>query len=41
VLTNNENLDNFKSVTGERVPVDTFTYDQIPDKFTKVDKLQG
>jgi ribose transport system substrate-binding protein len=41
VLTNNENLDNFKGVTGERIPVDTFSFDQIPDKFTRVDKLQG
>ena len=41
VLTNNENLDQFKNVTGERIPVDTFTYEQIPDAFTRVDKLQG
>jgi len=41
VLVNNENIDNFKDVTGERIPVDTFTYEQIPDVFKKVDKLQG
>jgi ribose transport system substrate-binding protein len=41
VLTNNENIDNFKDVKGERIPVDTFTFDQIPDAFTRVDKLAG
>lgn len=41
VLTNNENIDNFKDVKGERIPVDTFAYDQIPEVFTRVDKLPG
>lgn len=41
VLTTNENIDNFKDVKGERIPVDTFTFDQIPGAFTKTDKLPG
>jgi len=41
VLTNNENIDSFKDVTGERIPVDKFTFEQIPGAFTRVGKLQG
>jgi ribose transport system substrate-binding protein len=41
VLTTDENIDNFKDVVGERIPVDTFSFEQIPGAFTKVDKLPG
>ncbi len=41
VLTTNENIDNFKNVKGERIPVDTFTFEQIPGAFTPTDKLPG
>ena len=41
VPTTNENIDNFKDVTGERVPMQTFTFEQIPSVFTRTDKLPG
>lgn len=41
VLTTDENIDSFAQVTGERIPVQTFTFDQIPDVFTRTDKLPG
>jgi ribose transport system substrate-binding protein len=41
ILTTNENIDNFKDVKGERIPVDTFTFEDIPGKLTPVDKLPG
>jgi len=41
VLTTNENIDTFKEVRGERIPVDKFTYEQIPSVFTRVEKLPG
>lgn len=41
VLVNNENLDKFKDVKGERIPVDKFTFEQIPGAFTRVDRLPG
>lgn len=41
VLTNNENLDGYKDVTGERIPVQTFTYEQVPEVFQRTDKLPG
>jgi ribose transport system substrate-binding protein len=41
VLTTNENIDNFKDVKGERIPVHTFSYEQIPEMFKRVDKLPG
>jgi ribose transport system substrate-binding protein len=40
VPTNNENLDRY-SATGEQVPMQTFTFDQIPSVFTRTDKLPG
>lgn len=41
ILTTDENIDNFKDVVGERIPVDTFTFEQIPGAFTPVEKLPG
>ena len=41
VLTTNENIDSFADVTGERIPVQKFTFDQIPDVFTRTEKLPG
>jgi ribose transport system substrate-binding protein len=41
VLTTNENIDNFKDVRGERIPVDTFTSEQIPGAFQRTEKLPG
>jgi ribose transport system substrate-binding protein len=41
VLTNNENLDSFGDVKGERIPVTQYKFEEIPGIFTKVDKLQG
>jgi ribose transport system substrate-binding protein len=40
VPTNNENLDSY-SATGEQVPMQTFTFEQIPSVFTRTDKLPG
>lgn len=40
VPTNNENLDSY-SATGEQVPMQTFTFEQIPNVFTRTDKLPG
>ena len=40
VPTNNENLDSYKA-TGEQVPMQTFTFEQIPSVFTRTDKLPG
>jgi len=41
VLTTNENIDNFKGVSGERIPVDTFSFEQVPGVFKRIDKLPG
>lgn len=41
VLTTNETIDKFKDVKGQRVPVDTFTFDQVPGAFKQADKLAG
>ncbi len=41
ILTTDENIDNFKNVSGERIPVNKFTYEQIPGVFTQVAKLPG
>ena len=41
VRTTDENIDSFKDVTGERIPVQTFTFEQIPEVFTRTDKLPG
>ena len=40
-LTNNENLDDYADVTGERIPVQIFKFDQIPGVFTRTEKLPG
>jgi ribose transport system substrate-binding protein len=41
VITNNDNLDEYADVTGERIPVQIFTFDQIPGVFTQTEKLPG
>jgi ribose transport system substrate-binding protein len=41
VLTTNDNLDSFGDVSGERIPVTHYTYEEIPGIFTQVDQLQG
>jgi ribose transport system substrate-binding protein len=41
VITNNENLDQYADVTGERIPVQVFAFDEIPGVFTRTDKLPG
>jgi ribose transport system substrate-binding protein len=41
VMVNNDNLDKYKDVKGESVPVQSFGFDQIPNAFTKTDKLPG
>jgi ribose transport system substrate-binding protein len=41
VLTTNENIDQFKDVKGERIPVDKFSFEQIPGAFTPTPKLPG
>ena len=41
VVTNNENLDQYADVTGERIPVQIFKFDQIPGVFTRTEKLPG
>jgi len=41
VPTNNENLDKYADVTGERIPVQVFKYEDIPGVFQRTDKLPG
>ncbi len=41
VSTTNENLDDYADVTGERIPVQVFTFDQVPEVFTQTEKLPG
>ncbi len=41
VPTNDGNIDSYADVTGERIPVQTFKFDQIPAVFTRTDKLPG
>jgi hypothetical protein len=41
VLTTNENIDSFGDVTGERIPMQSLTFEQIPEVFTRTDKLPG
>lgn len=41
VPTNNENLDSYGDVPGEGVPMQTFTFEQIPSVFTRTNKLPG
>jgi ribose transport system substrate-binding protein len=41
VITNNENLDDYADVTGERIPVQIFKFDQVPGVFSQTEKLPG
>ena len=41
VPTSDDNIDSYKDVTGERIPVQTFKFEQIPGVFTQTDKLPG
>ena len=41
VLTNNETLDQYADVTGESVPEQAFSFDQIPGVFVATEKLPG
>jgi ribose transport system substrate-binding protein len=41
VLTTNENIDSFADVTGERIPMQSLTFEQIPEVFKRTDKLPG
>lgn len=41
VAVNNDNLDSYADVTGESIPVQVFTYDDIPGVFERTDKLPG
>jgi ribose transport system substrate-binding protein len=41
VPTTNENLDGYGDVPGEGVPMQSFTFEQIPSVFTRTDKLPG
>jgi ribose transport system substrate-binding protein len=39
VPTNDENIDSYAHVTGERIPVQVFTFEQIPEVFTRTAML--
>ena len=41
VLTNNENLDSSRTSRASGSRCDTFTFEQIPEVFTRIDKLPG
>jgi ribose transport system substrate-binding protein len=41
VLTTDDNIDSYGAVAGERIPVQKFTFEQIPEVFTRTKKLPG